>query len=457
MSKMIENSVEKLTSKAMLQRYSLLYIEEDATIAKAFLDIFEDSFQIVYVANNVSDALKIFHTQLPDIIVTDLQFSAMSGLEMIEIIRKEKPSIPIIVHSAFSDTNLLLGSLTLHVDNYLLKPIDKEKMNFALEKVAKILFVERAIIEANSTMQIIIDEIPDPILYISPNFDVVMMNESARKFGLEKSLQSKVKCYEISHHSSVVCSGDSYPCPVSFVKRTKTPTTLRHIHTTKEGEKRQIDVHMRPIFDENREIKAYLEIRHDITDYLEIQENLLHQTKELSHLSLHDPLTHLPNRRLISDRIEQIIAHKIRYGGQFGVYFVDLDNFKIINDSLGHAVGDLLLIAIAKEMQGIIRHSDTVGRIGGDEFVFVVENGPKKNHYEKVAQNIQHIFDKPFILNGKEVYSSCSIGISIYPKDGDTAETLLDNADTAMYKAKKSGGKQYHFFAPSIRDDVIRG
>lgn len=457
MSKMIQKSADTVTSKAMLQLYSLLYIEEDEETAKAFLEAFEDCFQVVYVAHSVSDALKIFHTQLPDIIVTDLQFRAMSGLEMIEIIRKEKPSIPIIVHSAFSDTNLLLASLTLHVDNYLLKLIDKEKMIFALEKVAKILFVERAIVEANNTMQVIIDEIPDPILYISCDFDVLMMNKSARKFGLEKSLQSKVKCYEISHHSSVVCSGDTHPCPISYVKKTKTPTTLRHIHTTKEGDQRQIDVHMRPIFDENREIKAYLEISHDITDYLKVQEHLLNQAKELSHLSLHDPLTHLPNRRLVSDRIEQIIAHKVRYGGQFGVYFVDLDNFKIINDSLGHAVGDLLLIAIAKEMQGIIRQSDTVGRIGGDEFIFVIENGPQKNHYEKIAQNIQHIFEKPFILNGKEVYSSCSLGISIYPKDGNTAETLLDNADIAMYKAKKSGGKQYHFFAPSIRDEIVRG
>jgi len=265
-----------------LKHYSLLYIEDDPTTAKEFLNAFGDYFKVVYGAKDATEGLRLFHTKMPDIIVTELQLSQMDGLEMIALIQKERPTIPIIVNSTFSDTNLLLEIFSLRIDNYVRKPTNPQTMILVLEKVAKMVLVEKELQDANHTVQVIIDEIPDPILYISPDFEVLLMNSSAKKFGLDSSHPQgeKVKCYEISHHSSVVCSGDIHPCPIEYVKKTKKPTTLRHIHTTKEGEKRQVDVHLRPIFDENNEIKAYLEVSHDITEYINIQQQLLYDKVE---------------------------------------------------------------------------------------------------------------------------------------------------------------------------------
>jgi diguanylate cyclase (GGDEF)-like protein len=143
-------------------------------------------------------------------------------------------------------------------------------------------------------------------------------------------------------------------------------------------------------------ISAYLEISHDITDYLEIQAQLFSEKEKLQHIALHDPLTQLPNRRLLNDRIEQTIEHKKRLGGAFAVLFIDLDHFKDVNDSLGHQSGDQMLIEVAKRIKQVTRKGDTVARIGGDEFVLIVENGEDILHFSQVAEKLQQLFKHRF-------------------------------------------------------------
>jgi len=171
---------------------------------------------------------------------------------------------------------------------------------------------------------------------------------------------------------------------------------------------------------------------------------------EMTHLAQHDALTGLPNRILLDDRLAQAIALAHRQNRQFAVMFLDLDRFKDINDSLGHAVGDQLLQSVAKRLVADVRSSDTVCRQGGDEFVILLADIEHAKDAAISAQKILATLTVPHRINQLELVVSVSIGIGIYPDDGADAETLIKNADTAMYHAKDGGRNNYRFFEPGM-------
>ena len=167
---------------------------------------------------------------------------------------------------------------------------------------------------------------------------------------------------------------------------------------------------------------------------------------QLDHLAHHDVLTDLPNRILLNDRLIQAVALARRQSKQLAVMFLDLDRFKHINDSLGHAVGDQLLRSVAKRLEASVRSSDTVCRQGGDEFVILLADVEQAKDAELCAQKILTALTAPHIIDQLDLYVTVSIGISVYPHDGQDADTLIKNADTAMYHAKAGGRNSYRFF-----------
>lgn len=162
-------------------------------------------------------------------------------------------------------------------------------------------------------------------------------------------------------------------------------------------------------------------------------------TEELRHMAQHDPLTGLPNRALFSDRLGNELARAKRNDGHFGLIFIDLDRFKPINDNFGHATGDLLLRQVAQRMKETVRASDTVGRIGGDEFVVLMPMLADAEAARLLAEKLRHAIAQPFMLEGRELSVSCSLGVALYPNDGTDEITLAKSADEAMYQAKQSG------------------
>jgi diguanylate cyclase (GGDEF)-like protein len=166
----------------------------------------------------------------------------------------------------------------------------------------------------------------------------------------------------------------------------------------------------------------------------------------MAHLAQHDFLTNLPNRVLLNDRIAQAITLAKRSDTQLAVLFLDLDNFKHINDSLGHGTGDKLLQSVTRRLSACVRSSDTVSRQGGDEFIILLAEGKNGEDAALIADKIQAVLTLPHAVNRHELHITTSIGISVYPSDGQDAETLIKNADTAMYHAKKKGRNNYQFF-----------
>ena len=195
--------------------------------------------------------------------------------------------------------------------------------------------------------------------------------------------------------------------------------------------------------DADGNILNYVGIFSDITVVKESQ-------RRVEFLATHDELTTLPNRSLFLDRVRQAIARARRQRASFGVFFVDLDNFKIVNDSLGHHAGDEMLKEVALRLRECVRAADTVSRFGGDEFALLIEE-TNPGEADMTARRIGEAMLRPMSLGGQTVHASASIGISLFPDDGEDAETLLKHADGAMYQAKESGKRTHHFFTNELK------
>ena len=168
--------------------------------------------------------------------------------------------------------------------------------------------------------------------------------------------------------------------------------------------------------------------------------------EKIQQMAFYDSLTGLPNRKLLSDRLGIVLAQAKRNKKKVGIVMLDLDNFKDVNDTLGHDVGDILLKAVAERLSGTLRKSDTVARFGGDEFVLIFPNMEVIEEAIQVVQKIIDRFHKPFLIDTHQLVVTTSIGIAVYPNDGMDEEILMKNADIAMYQAKQAGRARYQFY-----------
>src|SRR5205823_10332005 len=177
--------------------------------------------------------------------------------------------------------------------------------------------------------------------------------------------------------------------------------------------------------------------------------------RNLQFVASHDALTGLFNRSMFGQRLQQALAQAHRHDRRLAVLFIDLDGFKRVNDLLGHDAGDVLLTELANRLRECMRESDTLGRMGGDEFVVLIEGYEEESQLLEVARKILETVDQPFLLRNGEHRVTASIGIGAYPQDGEDAAELLKNADIAMYRAKDQGKNQYQFHSPEMNTHLV--
>ncbi|MBC9249319.1 hypothetical protein A9179_03405 [Pseudomonas alcaligenes] len=193
--------------------------------------------------------------------------------------------------------------------------------------------------------------------------------------------------------------------------------------------------------------RSFVQMQQEVLDHME---ELNQSRNALEHLARHDPLTGLPNRRVFFERLEHALANSRRSGKQLAVLFIDLDHFKELNDSLGHSLGDHVLQAVANLLRSATRESDTVARLGGDEFVILFEVVEDAQQVISILQKLLDRFQLPMLIDGHEVQVQASMGVSLFPRDGDDIESLVQQADRAMYKAKNDGRNTYSFEPPGL-------
>jgi len=221
--------------------------------------------------------------------------------------------------------------------------------------------------------------------------------------------------------------------------RKETADCTNCILVRRDGFECEIERKVTPIQDQDGAVTGAVVAFHDVSAARA-------KSAEMSHLAQHDSLTDLPNRVLFNDRLTQAIALAERQGKQLAVMFVDLDHFKMINDSLGHDVGDKLLQSVAGRLLACVRRSDTVSRLGGDEFVVLLAQVEQAEDAAYSARKILRALAAPHIIDNKSLDTNVSIGVSTYPSDGQDAEGLMNRADNAMYEAKEHGRNNYQFF-----------
>lgn len=222
----------------------------------------------------------------------------------------------------------------------------------------------------------------------------------------------------------------------------KGQSVFESVHRRRDGSIMPVEVHGRTI--ELAEKKVLLTVIRDITERKKLEERI-------KQIAYHDTLTGLPNRALFNDRFNLALAHASRYEHKLALMMMDLDRFKEVNDTLGHDVGDWLLRKVSGRLGSITRKTDTMSRMGGDEFVLLVTEVGRDDDVMNVAQKLVEAFQEPFVFDGHQLSVTTSIGIALYPDDGKDVDTLLKHADFAMYQVKRKGRNGYLRYTPNMK------
>ncbi len=291
----------------------------------------------------------------------------------------------------------------------------------------------------------IFDDTPDGIMVMDASYIILRVNDAFTKItGYSKESVIKSDIDQLK----VMPNNESYRALVEQRLSGKDFWQGEIIKQRRNGETYPEWSKVRVIRDEQGKVTRIVYIFSDITEQKQLEEQL-HQ------LAHYDSLTSLPNRSLFQERVQQALFHTQRRARSMAVLFLDLDHFKVINDSLGHQIGDELLELTAERLRECVRQDDTVARLGGDEFTILLKDINTPEDISKVSQKIITKISQPAVIKGHEIHTGTSIGISIYPDDGESVDVLLRNADTAMYRAKKDGKGVARFFTPEM-DSVIQ-
>lgn len=416
----------------LLKTVSVLFVEDDADVREQLSQFLKRRVGTLYVAENGQEGLEVWRQHKPDVVVTDIMMPVMDGLKMAELIRQENHSVPIIVTTAFNDANFLLKAIDLGIDKYVIKPVNTALLLRAIQKGA---WMARAEMEMQLASTVF-DASSDAIMITDARNLIIAVNAAFCEITGFREEEA------IGQTPAILSSGkhDANFYRDMWQQLKETGRWSGEIwNRRKNGEIYVEWLTLNTVKNDRDETSHYVAIFADITEHKQAEEHV-------HHLAHYDALTDLPNRTLFSDRLGQALIQAQRNHGRAAVMFLDLDRFKVINDTLGHSIGDLLLQEVAARLTGCVREGDTVSRLGGDEFVVLLPELRDAEDAYVVAQKLLAAAALPFELHGHELHISASIGISFYPDDGASAEMLMKNADVAMYRAKEMGRNNYQFY-----------
>ena len=295
---------------------------------------------------------------------------------------------------------------------------------------------DRAIESSVSAICITDNLAPDnPVVYVNPAFERITGYSSQEVVGRNPRLLQGADVAQPELITVRAALHDQRPCHV----------VLRNYR--KDGSMYWSELNIAPVRNDAGVVTHYIGVHSDITAAKTHQDELARQAN-------HDSLTGLPNRNLLWDRIGAACARTQRYGDFAAVAFLDLDNFKVVNDSLGHTVGDHLLRAVAQRLESSLRASDTVARLGGDEFVLVLSDQKSEQLVSSELQRIVDSFSQPFSVEGKDLFVTASVGVALFPQDAKDPESLMKSAELAMYRAKDSGRNAYQLYTAEMQSRV---
>jgi len=377
-----------------------------------------------------------------DLILVDLNLPDSHGTATFKKLIAAVPRIPIMILSADTDEIDAIKSVELGAQGYLSKgyyasSLTPQELRNTIQRTS----VDERNDKVQVRAEIALNSISDAVICTDVKGNIDYLNVAAETltgWSRNEAYGQPVNIvFKLINGKTRKPIRDTAEKVLQQNKITDLP--LDTVLIRKDGTEAPIEDSASPIHDWGGNLTGTVIVFHDVSDAQAM-------TIKMTHLAQHDFLTNLPNRILLNDRISQAITMARRNNTQLAILFLDLDNFKNINDSLGHAAGDLLLQSVAQRLCDCVRGSDTVSRQGGDEFVILLGGGQQDDDVAMIASKILHALAQPYADNLVDLYITTSIGISLFPVDGADAETLIKNADTAMYYAKERGKNNFQFF-----------
>ena len=382
----------------------------------------------------------------PDIILSDFALPQFDGLSALGVVRRMRPDLPFIFVSGTIGEETAIESLRGGANDYVLKtnlPRLPSAVRRALKDAAERVVLreteealrlrDRAVEASVNAVMIVSAADPEmPLVYVNRAF------EQVTGYSREEA---------IGRNCRFLQGADRDQPELDKIRRAvaeqhDAQALLRNYR--KDGSLFWNMLYVTPVRDPRSDaVTHFVGVQYDITEIKRYQEELEHQAN-------HDALTGLANRNLLKDRLQQSLALAHRYERPFSLAFIDLDNFKLVNASLGHDIGDRLLKIAGERLVACVREGDTVARLGGDEFVLLITEQDRDDSVYRIVQRVMAEISQPFVIDQREFKVTCSVGIASFPRDGEDADTLLRNADAAMYRAKDLGRNTFQLYSSEM-------
>jgi len=451
------------TVRAAEQSPQVLLVEDEPRLLRSLEALLESRGLVLHSAINGNDAMRQLGEQPFDLVILDLGLPDVGGHEIMDFMNVRGMNANVIVTSGESGINAAIGALQRGAFDYLRKPYSPAALFNTIDNALK----QRRLLAENQRIALqlersetkyrnLVDSSPDIIFMLNhEGCFTIINNRVQRLLGFD--------CEELigQHYSSLVHAEDQKRAHYAFKEGWTRYSLTRNIelrlrsrHADCEARTFNIELvgisysQSEPavVCDSGQfELHGTYGVARDITDRMKADQLISYQ-------AYHDILTDLPNRVLFRDRLNLAVLQAKRNGTELALMFIDLDRFKLVNDTLGHAVGDVLLQQAAVRLKSCLRRGDTLARLGGDEFTVVLPELTDRKDAVLVAEKFLENLRQPFELGGQTIHISASIGIAVYPTDGESIDELIRNSDIAMYHTKAEGKDGHSFFEREMLD-----
>ena len=465
----IEPRYQLLSTALSETTFSVLVADDDLRVRESLRDLLEVYDFQCQLAEDGQQALDCLAHHFYDLVLLDLKMPNVNGHQVLQEIYQHYHNTGVIILSGDASFENAREAFRMGACDFLNKPYDPNELieliyscakkdtteqSKPVSEISSISDVEKTLMELEALIESEEQALTNDIINSSPavaflwknsaNWPVQFVSENVKNllgYSATEFITGKVIFNDIIH-----------PDDVERVNHRVTDDKQLYIKhepyriISKFGAIKWIDESFSVIRDEQGKITHFQGILIDITDREIARQELLKSQQKLEHIAHHDPLTGLPNRLLLVDRLQQSIKKIKRVKKQLALLYIDLDKFKEINDSLGHGAGDEVLKLVARRLKNSVRDEDTVARIGGDEFVVLMESLNNVSDVEKIAQKLNSSLQESIQWNMHELFVTSSIGISLSHGDTIDAEELMKKADLAMYQSKERGRNTYQFY-----------
>lgn len=439
---------------------TILIVDNDPRNCKLLQALLRPENYLTQCAGDAREALAAIAQRPPDLILLDVMMPGMNGYELASALKADPATsnIPIIMITAQIDRAARLAGLASGAEEFLTKPVERAELWLRVRNLLRLKsfgdflqdyshVLEQKVLARTADLQqfrTAMDATADGIFLVSrASMRFVEVNATACSmlgFSREQLLEIGPTALGMASVDELAMIYDTI-----ITERFCNDLTERQLQRS-DGTTLQIEVHQQA--QRAGDDWIIVAVVRDITERKEAQKRLLH-------LAHYDALTGLPNRTLFYDTLARTLALAAAQGWSLAVMFLDVDHFKNVNDTLGHAIGDELLRQLGQRLAQCIRTRDTVGRLGGDEFALILRLQDGPSNATMLAAKIRDVLRQPFDLLGHETLATASIGVTLYPQDATDPETLIKFADTAMYRSKQAGRDTFRFFTAQMNADVV--